>query len=180
MITARFPTKAIVLALGAAALLPAAALAMTVRLDKTVVQAAAPGPASCAATPGADNAAAAKVSSDRRKTHGLAPLRPNERLAKVAALHACDMAQRGLMAHHGSTTKGPAQRVKAQGYRPVVTAENIAAGPFGLGDVLGIWNNSPGHLGNILQPQVSEMGIGRAVAADGKTVFWAAVYAAPR
>ncbi len=89
------------------------------------------------------------------------------------------MARRGVMAHHGSRTSGPAQRVKARGYRPSVTAENIAAGRFGLDGVLQAWNSSPGHLGNILIPQLRDYGIGHAIAADGKTVFWTAVYAAP-
>ena len=72
------------------------------------------------------------------------------------------------------------QRVKGAGYRPAVTAENIAAGPFDLARVLAAWNRSPGHLGNIMLPPVSDFGIGHAVAADGKTIFWAAVYAAPK
>lgn len=164
-----------------AGVLPAAALAaVTVRLDRAVVQAAAPGPASCAQTSAAVNAAAARATSARRQAMGLGKVRASDRLARVAALHACDMARRGLMAHHGSTTRGPAQRVKAQGYRPSLTAENIAAGPFDLGQVLGIWDSSPGHRANILLPAVREVGIGHAVAADGRTVFWAAVYANPR
>lgn len=164
----------------AALMMPGGAMAVTVRLDRTVVQAAAPGPARCQPTTPAENAAIAAVTSTQRRTRGLRPVRPNDRLARVAALHACDMARRGLMAHYGSTTKGPAQRVKQQGYRPVLTAENIAAGPFGLGQVLGVWNQSPGHRHNMLLPSIQEVGIGRAVAGDGKTVFWAAVYAAPR
>lgn len=164
----------------AVAFLPVGAMAVTVRLDRTVVQATAPGPARCEPTTGAENAAIATVTSDQRRMRGLRPVRPNERLAQVAARHACDMARRGLMAHQGSTTKGPAQRVKQLGYRPALTAENIAAGPFGLGQVLGVWNQSPGHRHNILLPAIQEVGIGRAVANDGKTVFWAAVYAAPR
>lgn len=172
-------TKCLV-ALVAALALPMPASSLTVRLDRSVVQATAPGNAQCTQTSSAENVAIAAVANEQRAVRGLAPVKPNGKLARAAALHACDMARRGLMAHHGSTTKGPAPRVKAQGYRPMVTAENIAAGPFGLSQVLGIWNQSPGHLSNILIPDVREVGIGRAVAADGKTVFWAAVYAAPR
>ncbi|ARJ68786.1 CAP domain-containing protein [Paracoccus contaminans] len=167
-------------ALVAAMLLPAAALAVTVRLDRTVVQAAAPGRAQCRTTSGAENAAVAAVTSGQRKSLGLKAVQPSARLAQAAARHACDMARRGLMAHHGSTTKGPLQRVKQAGYHPALTAENIAAGPFGLAQVLGVWNQSPGHRHNILLPEIREVGIGQAVAEDGRTVFWAAVYAAPR
>ena len=178
----RFAFVAAVLAVASAsvATTPFAAQAVTVRTDRTIVQVAAPGPASCVATSAQDNAAAAQATNQQRRARGLRPVKPNARLAGVAAAHACDMARRGLMAHHGTATKGPGQRVKAVGYRSALTAENIAAGPFGLGQVLAIWNVSQGHLHNILIPQISEVGIGRAVSADGRTVFWAAVYAAPR
>ncbi|WP_244960977.1 CAP domain-containing protein [Paracoccus sanguinis] len=159
---------------------PAAAQGVKVRLDLTTVQATRPGAARCATTTPSDNAIAAKATSAQRKGYGLAPVKADARLAAAAAAHACDMARRGLMAHQGSTTRGPSQRVKALGYRPQITAENIAAGPFAGNQVLSIWAQSPGHRANILLPQVREMGIGHAVAADGKTVFWAAVYAAPR
>ena len=84
------------------------------------------------------------------------------------------------MAHHGSATKGPSDRVKALGYQPSITAENIAAGPFDLQRVLAEWNGSSGHRANMLIPQVSEYGLGQAIGSDGRTRFWTAVYAAPR
>lgn len=161
-------------------LVPFSASSLTVRLDRTDVQVVAAGAARCEITSKADNSAVAAATSSQRQAGGLAPVRANAKLAKAAAAHACDMARRGVMAHHGSSTKGPAQRVKAIGYRPAITAENIAAGPFSLGQVLSIWNQSPGHQSNIMLPNIREVGIGRAVGSDGKTVFWAAVYSAPR
>lgn len=144
------------------------------------VQATAPGAAQCVGTSAAENAAAARATNAARRTAGLASVSPNPTLAEAAAAHACDMARRGLMAHHGSKTSGPAQRVKSLGYAPMLTAENIAAGPFSLNRVLNEWNASSGHLDNIHIPQVSEVGIGRAIGSDGKTAFWAAVYSAPK
>lgn len=144
------------------------------------VQASPPGEAQCLATSSAENAAAAAATNAARKASGLAPVRPDPVLARAASAHACDMARRGLMAHHGSTSSGPAQRVKSLGYAPMLTAENIAAGPYGLTRVLGEWNRSDGHLQNIRIPQLQEVGIGRAIGSDGRTVFWSAVYAAPR
>lgn len=148
--------------------------------DYPDMQASAPGEAQCFATSAAENAAVASATNSARAARGLASVRPNATLARAAAGHACDMARRGLMAHRGSRTTGPAQRVKALGYRPSLTAENIAAGPFGLNRVLTEWNSSSGHLRNIYIQQIREVGIGRAIGSDGKTVFWAAVYAAPR
>lgn len=144
------------------------------------VQASAPGTAQCVATTAAENARGAAATNQARQAHGLAPVRPDARLARVAAQHACDMAKRGLMSHGGSTTSGPGQRVKKAGYAPRITAENIAAGPFSLPRVLAEWNGSSGHLENILIPQMRDYGIGRAVGSDGRMVFWSAVYAAPK
>lgn len=69
---------------------------------------------------------------------------------------------------------------KLTGYRPTVIAENIAAGAAGLFNLDGTleqWGLSPKHRANITIARMKEFGIGHAVAADGKTVFWAAVYA---
>lgn len=148
--------------------------------DPHAVQATRPGKAACLATSGAQNQTGAAATNGLRRSSGLPPVRSNMLLAKVAAEHACDMATRGRMTHKGSTTAGPGPRVKAAGYAPMVTAENIAAGPFSLPRVLAEWNASSGHRENILIPQVADYGIGQAVAADGKTRFWAAVYAAPK
>ena len=120
------------------------------------------------------------ATNQTRARAGLPPVRANPTLARAAAQHACDMAARGRMTHLGSRTTGPAQRVKAEGYAPAITAENIAAGPYDLARVLSEWNASSGHVANMLIPQVSEYGIGHAIASDGKTRFWAAIYAAPR
>lgn len=144
------------------------------------VQASAPGKAVCYRTSAGENAAAAAATSAARRAAGLPAVAANATLARAAAAHACDMAGRGLMAHHGSKTTGPAQRVKSMGYAPRLTAENIAAGPFSLNRVLGEWNRSGGHLENITIPQVQEVGIGRALGSDGRTVFWAAVYSTPK
>jgi uncharacterized protein YkwD len=138
------------------------------------------GQATCEATSRELNAKGANVTNNARRINGLPRLRPNATLAKAAAAHACDMAQRGQMTHKGSTTTGPGQRVTAQGYDPRITAENIAAGPFSADRVLAEWQASKGHYANIMLPQVNEFGIGHAVGADGKTQYWAAVYAAEK
>ena len=167
--------KHLLLAAGLAAALPALAMSEPVR-----VQATAPGVAHCPATSPAENAAAARATSRQRAAGRLPPVRADARLAQAAARHACEMARRGLMTHGGSRTRGPTQRVRGAGYRPAVTAENIAAGPFDLAGVLPAWGGSSGHLSNIMLPPAADFGIGRAIAAGGRTVCWAAVYAAPK
>ena len=148
--------------------------------DPYDVQASAPGKPVCYATTAAENAIGAAATNRARSRAGLTPVAPDSALARAAQQHACDMAARGRMAHRGSRSSGPAQRVKALNYLPSVTAENIAAGPFDLNRVLAEWNRSQGHLDNILIPQMRAFGIGRALGSDGRTVFWSAVYAAPK
>lgn len=148
--------------------------------DPYAMQLMPAGKATCLATSSSQNSHGAAATNAMRRNAGLPPVQPNAVLARVAAQHACDMAQRGRMTHTGSRTKGPGPRVKAAGYAPMVTAENIAAGPFSQDRVLAEWNASGGHLANMLIPQVRDYGIGQAIGPDGKTRFWAAVYAAPR
>ncbi|MCZ0960468.1 CAP domain-containing protein [Paracoccus benzoatiresistens] len=138
------------------------------------------GTATCLATSSSQNSHGAAATNAMRRNAGLPLVQPDPVLAQVAAQHACDMAKRGRMTHRGSSTSGPGPRVKAAGYAPMVTAENIAAGPFSQERVLAEWNASSGHLANMLIPQVRDYGIGQAIGPDGKTRFWAAIYAAPR
>lgn len=144
------------------------------------VQVTGPGRATCLPTTPDQNRQGATATNAVRRGPGLAPVRPDPLLARVAAGHACDMAMRGRMTHRGSSSSGPGPRVKNAGYAPAVTAENIAAGPFSLDRVLAEWNASGGHRANMLIPQLRHYGIGQAIGPDGRTRFWAAVYAAPR
>ncbi len=148
--------------------------------DPYAVQVGPPGQAQCVTTGAAQNAMGAQVTNRARARAGLAPVRANANLARVAARHACDMAQRGRMTHLGSTTTGPAMRLKQAGYQPTISAENIAAGPFSLPRVLAEWTASAEHNSNIMLPQVRDFGVGQATSQDGRTTYWAAVYAAPR
>lgn len=141
---------------------------------------ARPGQAQCPATSAAMGAAALASTNAQRAQSGQPPLRLNEALNRSAAAHACDMARRGTMTHAGSAASGPMARASAKGYRASFISENIAAGRFDLAGTLGQWGASPGHRANVTRPQARDFGIGMAVAADGKTTFWAAVYAQPR
>lgn len=146
---------------------------MTMQLVKT-------GDVRCLAPSTAETAAAVASTNAARAARGQPPVRGSAALSEAAARHACDMARRGRMTHRGSGGDGPLQRLKAHGYRAAMAAENIAAGPFDLRAVLAAWTGSAGHRANILNPQAREVGIGQALGADGRTRFWAALYAAPR
>ncbi|MDO5605020.1 MAG: CAP domain-containing protein [Paracoccus sp. (in: a-proteobacteria)] len=137
------------------------------------------GQANCQPPSAAETAGALATTNALRARHGLAPLRLDATLQRAAQGHACDMARLGLMGHGAGGNSGPAARIKALGYRPRITAENIAAGHFSLDRVMGEWAASPGHRRNVTITGLRDFGIGRAVAADGRSVFWAAIYAEP-
>ncbi len=138
------------------------------------------GTVQCMKTSRAENAKSAAETNRLRSASGLPALSPNARLAEAASRHACDMARRSKMTHTGSQLRRPSHRVRAVGYNQSIVAENIAKGFTNVEQVMGAWINSQSHRGNIMLPQAREFGIGRAVGADGRTVFWAAVYAAQR
>ncbi|RMC33947.1 CAP domain-containing protein [Paracoccus alkanivorans] len=138
------------------------------------------GEARCISTTTAQQEFGVRATNDARSRAGLPPVRANATLARAAAEQACDMARQGRMTHAGSSASRPGQRVKALGYRPRITAENIAAGPYNLEQVLSVWSSSSGHLRNISIPQIRDFGIGQAIGPDGRTRYWAAVYGAPR
>lgn len=141
------------------------------------------GLASCPVTTAGEAATALAQTNSVRAASGLPPLRLDDRLQRAAEAQACDMARRGTMDHRGTTTTGPAARVKAQGYRPQLTAENIAAGARGVFDLNGTLQQfaaSPGHRANTTIRQMQDFGIGHAYSADGKSAFWAVVLADPR
>ena len=144
------------------------------------VQASAPGSAQCFAPTAAEQSAGVRATNAARSRANLGPVKSSSTLARAAAAHACDMAKRGRMTHVGSSSSGPGSRVKSLGYSPRVTAENIAAGPYSAAQAFAAWSGSSRHLQNILIPQLRDYGVGRAIGSDGKTVYWAAVYAAPR
>lgn len=136
------------------------------------------GKARCQAPSEAEMALILRSTNKARAARGLKPLAVDARLQKAAQKHSCDQAERGMMTHKGHDTTGPGPRVKREGYKPRVTAENIGAGRMDANRIAGEWVKSPGHIANIVIPDLSGFGVGRAYGSDGRTQFWTAVYAA--
>ncbi|MDS9466471.1 CAP domain-containing protein [Paracoccus sp. MBLB3053] len=139
--------------------------------------------ARCEALNSSEAARALDRTNAVRAAEGLPMLRVNSKLQKAAEQQACDMAGRGVMDHRGVASTGPGMRVKQLGYRPRITAENIAAGSASLFDLEGVlheWATSARHRENMVIPQMREMGIGRAYSADGRHAYWSVVYSAPK
>jgi uncharacterized protein YkwD len=124
-----------------------------------------------------------------RADRGLAPLRPNEKLAVAATAYAEDLVAGSYFSHTARDGSGVVERIERSGYVPRdaawVLGENLAWGTGGLatpGSIMQAWMNSPGHRDNILNPRYREIGIGvvagNPAAADGLGATYATEFGA--
>jgi uncharacterized protein YkwD len=104
-----------------------------------------------------------------RQQEGLPPVAPNPQLSATAQDSATFMARTGQLSHTADG-QSPEARAKAHGYDPCLIAENIASqhNPAGFptealaeGFVQG-WQHSPDHRKHLLDPAVTETGVGVA------------------
>jgi stress response protein SCP2 len=114
-----------------------------------------------------------------RGRHGLRPLAVDQRLAAAAQAHSADMVRRGFFAHESPDGRQVWDRAVAAGYAYRKVAENIAAGQRTAEEVVRGWMESPGHRANILDRDLTQIGVGRA---DGGSygVYWTQVFGTPR
>ena len=113
-----------------------------------------------------------------RAQNGLPALRAAPALARVAQAHACDNAARGSYAHEGSDGSTLANRLKRGGYPIRRAAENTGLGFAGSPDkMFAFWQGSPLHRANLLDPDVTELGLG---LAEGAKPAWVLVLAKRR
>lgn len=117
------------------------------------------------------------VNAERVKMN-LAPLQYDEELASVGRAHAAEMRDLNYFSHDSPTKNltAPLNRYRAVfGRTPRIVAENIYRA-WGTQHQLGVEDiraghtalmNSPGHRANILLPNVTRIGIGIVVNANG-------------
>ena len=113
----------------------------------------------------------------QRAAHGLAPLRTSGKLARAAQAHACDNAARASYSHYGSDGSDLGMRLRRVGYRLSTAAENTGLGFSDPEPLVTYWMNSPGHKANILNPSITELGLGQA---DGARPTWVLDFGRPR
>ena len=111
-----------------------------------------------------------------------AALHWNDTLARLAYTHAQGMAARNEVEHTDAGGRGPADRATAAGYTWQVFAENVAGNYSGTAEVMAGWQASPGHCANLMNPAVSELGVGCAPGVRGSAfkTYWAMELAKPR
>ncbi|CAI6086903.1 stalk domain-containing protein [Cohnella sp. JJ-181] len=106
--------------------------------------------------------------NDLRARHGKAkPFALSVPLSLVARLKSADMGEQGYFSHDSPTYGDPFEMMRDQGIQYRAAAENIAAGQETPASVVTAWENSPGHLTNMLG-EYDQIGIGYAYYTDSE------------
>jgi uncharacterized protein YkwD len=107
------------------------------------------------------------VNKQRAKA-GCEPLFVDPRLEQAAEEHSKDMAERKYFGH--TTPEGLTfrDRIQSAGFGNPQTAENIARGQRDASQVMDSWMASPGHRENILNCDLSRVGVG----LDEDGMYW--------
>jgi uncharacterized protein YkwD len=119
------------------------------------------------------------LTNAERTSRGLGALTYNAQLGAAAQAHSQDQANMGTLTHTGSDGSNPGDRITRAGYSWRTWAENAAAGYRSADDVMVGWMNSAGHRANLLNPKVTEIGLGLAFTVNGYP-YWTQNFAAPR
>ncbi|WP_252511252.1 CAP domain-containing protein [Phreatobacter aquaticus] len=124
-----------------------------------------------------DAAMAAEMFSGYRRNNGLGPLSVDPVLMRIAEAQAAAMTQADQV---GVRTGVVAARLDAIGYRHGAAVENTSAGYLTLAEAFSGWRDSPPHRANLLNRQVTRLGIATGYRPGSRyRVFWAMVLAQP-
>ena len=112
----------------------------------------------------------AMINLERSKSQ-LGPLRFDPELARIAGEHVADMLSSGYVGHTSPTQGSASERVTRAGIHTSLVLENIGRG-YSLAEVHAGLMQSPGHRGNLLHPDATDVGIAVAVTKEsGHSVY---------
>jgi len=100
------------------------------------------------------------LTNSYRSQNGVAALRLDNELCRVAQAKADDMAAKGYFSHQSPTYGSPSDMLKAFGVSYRAMGENIAKGYADANAVMQGWMNSAGHRANILNGTFTKLGVG--------------------
>lgn len=112
-----------------------------------------------------------------RASQGLAPLKINWEVARVAQYKSEDMRDRNYFNHTSPTYGTPFEMLKKFNIKYSAAGENIAKGQKTAQAVVSSWMNSEGHRKNILSTNFTEIGVG--YAPGNNTVYWTQIFIRP-
>ena len=125
-----------------------------------------------------DADAAQSMISGYRTNNGLGPVTIDPELMKLASEQAHAMAARDKLDH--DAWRPFQERIQQSSFDASVAVENIGAGYHTLAEAFSGWRDSPPHRANMLNRNVTKMGIAAAYAPKSKyKVFWSLILAAP-
>jgi uncharacterized protein YkwD len=121
-----------------------------------------------------------EMTNVERQKAGLQPLALNPSLLQAAESYAGVMAASSCFGHECGPVRSFSDRAAAAGYTGwIALAENVAAGYPSPEQVMSGWMNSSGHRANILNPRLTEIGVGQA-AGGSMGFYWVQVFGARR
>ncbi|MNS60822.1 Cysteine-rich secretory protein family protein [compost metagenome] len=107
-----------------------------------------------------------------RKGLGLSTLEPDARLTAIARLRSQDMARRNYFSHESPEGGDVFAILRNSQVRFWAAGENLARNNYDMALVPDVamagWIKSPGHRANLVHPAFGRLGVGMAVAKDGK------------
>jgi len=125
-----------------------------------------------------DATAAQSMISGYRRNNRLEPLAVDSELMRIASEQARAMAARNEMDH--DVGRSFQERMRNAGFDASLAIENVGAGYHTLADAFSGWRDSPPHRANMLNRNVTRLGMAAAYAPSSKyKVFWALILAGP-
>jgi uncharacterized YkwD family protein len=112
------------------------------------------------------------LTNAERAKQGLKPLKADDSLGKVARIKAQDMTDEHYFDHTSPKYGSPFDMMKKFGISFSSAAENIAQGQKTPEEVVNAWMNSAGHRANIMNPSLTNIGVG----FDSRTNSWSQMF----
>lgn len=122
-----------------------------------------------------------ELTNIERRQEGLAPLCYSAALGEAAQRHAEDMVANNFFSHTGFNGSDVGDRVRGAGYVYAAAGENLAAGSPNPAGAIRQWMGSPGHRGNILESDYTDIGFGYVEAPRSRYGhYWVQVFGRAR
>ncbi len=115
------------------------------------------------------------LTNQERAKNGLPNLKASSKLAEVAQAKSDDMLENGYFSHNSPNYGSPFQMMQEFGVSYQTAAENIAAGQQSAEQVVKDWMNSPGHRRNIMNRELTHIGIGHATGGNQGS-YWTQMF----
>ncbi|MDV2582470.1 SafA/ExsA family spore coat assembly protein [Alkalibacillus haloalkaliphilus] len=118
-----------------------------------------------------------RITNEMRQQHGLQPLEGDWQLSRVARYKSRDMRDQNYFSHQSPTYGSPFDMIEQFNVSYQRASENIAAGQQNPRSVVDSWMNSQGHRENILDPNMTHIGVGYAEGGQYRH-YWTQMFIA--